>query len=260
VSSLEDLRRIAASVDPIRGWDFSWVRVIREPVPWAYPEVVRRYLKPTDRVLDIATGGGEVFLSLASAFGSGLGTDVSAEMIATARENVPSALQEKVSFEVMAAQDLDFDGETFDVVLNRHGPVFIAPILKVLKPGGYFICQQVGGLNTQNIFQLFGWESSGAYWRQYWDDHGFEHQDVPALVSSFSAAGCRVIASGSFNVGYTFLDVESMLFYLQAVPLPEDFDIERHGERVLRFIQENQTAQGIRTNEHRDLLIVQRER
>jgi len=206
VSSLEDLRRIAATVEPIRGWDFSRVLEVRDPVPWEYPQVVRRFLKPTDQVLDIATGGGEVFLSLASAFGSGVGTDVSAEMIATARENKPPDLREKVSFEVMAAQDLELDGETFDLVLNRHGPVFVAPIMRVLKPGGYFICQQVGGLNTQNVFQLFGCESSGAYWRRYWDEHGFEHQDLPSLVRSFSAAGCRTIASGSYNVDYTFLE------------------------------------------------------
>jgi SAM-dependent methyltransferase len=177
-------------------------------------------------------------------------------MIATARENTPEVLRDKVSFAVMAAQDLDFAGETFNVVLNRHGPVFVPPILKALKPGGYFICQQVGGLNTQNIIQLFGWESSGAYWRHYWDEHGFEHQDVDSLMRRFSAAGCEVVASGSYNVTYTFLDLESFLFHLQAVPLPEDFSIERHGERVLRFIEENRTDDGIRTNEHRELLIV----
>jgi len=247
-------------VDEIRGWDFSRVRARRDPIPWEYSEVVKRYLRPSDHVLDIATGGGEVFLALAPHFGSGLGVDISETMIATARENVPSHLQDKLSFEVMPAQGLDVDSNSFDIILNRHGPVFVQPIVKALRPGGYFLCQQVGDLNTQNIIQMCGWESGGAYWRHYWEDHELEHQDPATLARSFNQAGCRVVGSGSYNVRYTFLDLDSFIFHLKAVPLPEEFDIDRHADRLVRFIAENETADGIETNEHRELLIVQKQR
>lgn len=257
--TLEDLHRIAASVAPIRGWDFSRQREHRDPVPWEYPEIVRRFLRPSDRVLDIATGGGEVFLGLAPNFASGLGTDMSPQMIATARENTPDDLRHKISFQVVAAQDLDVPAESFDIVLNRHGPVFTQPIVRALRPGGYFICQQVGGLNGRNIFRMFGWDSGGDYWRAYWDRHGFAHQDVTALSEIFPRLGCRVVATGSYDVRSVFLDLESLIFHLQSVPLPEDFDLEHHGELVLRFIAENRTAGGIETNEHRELIIVQKD-
>ena len=251
---------MASTVDEIRGWDFSRVRARRDPTPWDYSEVVKRYLRPSDHVLDIATGGGEVFLALAPHFGSGLGVDVDETMIATARENIPSHLQDRVSFRVAPAQELDVERNSFDMVLNRHGPVFMQPIVNALRPGGYFLCQQVGALNTQNIIQLFGWESGGAYWRHYWDEHEFEHQDPAMLARSFSRVGCQVVGSGSYNVRYTFLDLESFIFHLKAVPLPEEFDIDRHAERLVRFIAENKTADGIETNEHRELLIVQKQR
>ena len=53
----------------------------REPVPWDYEVVVRRYLRPDDRVLDICTCGGEHFLELATSFGRGIGIDFDPGMI-----------------------------------------------------------------------------------------------------------------------------------------------------------------------------------
>lgn len=66
------------------------------------------------------------------------------------------------------------------------------------------------------------------------------------------------MAQGSYNIRITFLDVESLIFFLKAVPLPEDVDIDRHGEQVLRFIEENTAPEGIETNEHREILIAQK--
>ncbi len=255
---IEELKRRAATVEDIRGWNFSRMKMWSEPAPWTYQEIVRRYLRPTDRVLDIATGGGEVFLSLVPFMGSGLGTDFGPQMIATARENTPADLAEKVSWAVMNAQNLKVEPGDFDLVLNRHGPVFLEPALRALRPGGYFICQQVGGLNSRNIIRLFGWDSGGDYWRDYWDRHGFAHQDLVSLQTQLTEAGCRIVAQGSYNIRTTFLDVESLIFFLKAVPLPEDFDIERHGERMLRFIEENSAPEGIETNEHREILIAQK--
>jgi len=45
--TLEELKRIAASVGERQGWDFSRVRDERDPVPWDYIDVVRRYLRPS---------------------------------------------------------------------------------------------------------------------------------------------------------------------------------------------------------------------
>ena len=60
------VQQISDTVGDLVGWDFSKVRTEREPPPWAHINLVKTYLKPTDRVLDIGTGGGEIFLSLAA--------------------------------------------------------------------------------------------------------------------------------------------------------------------------------------------------
>ncbi|HEY6740078.1 MAG TPA: hypothetical protein VI076_14645 [Actinopolymorphaceae bacterium] len=61
------------------GWDFSRVRMEREPAPWEYADVARRFVRPTDRVLDI--GGGERFIALADAYATGVGVDHDPAMI-----------------------------------------------------------------------------------------------------------------------------------------------------------------------------------
>jgi len=137
----DELRTIARDVGELRGWDFSGVRHERDPVPWDYPDVAGRYLRPGSRVLDIGTGGGEQFLKLVPLIGAGTGIDASPGMVATARANTPAGLAGKVSFAVMDAGRLTFSDASFDVVLNRHAPVYAAQIVRVLRPGGVFLTQ-----------------------------------------------------------------------------------------------------------------------
>ena len=45
---------------------------------------------------------------------------------------------------------------------------------------------------------------------------------------------------------------------LKAASLPEDFDVEKHWQQVNQLIKEYRMPRGIETNEHRELLIVQK--
>jgi len=58
----------------------------------------------------------------------------------------------------MYARHLRFSDGSFDVVLNRHAPTEVAEIVRVLRPGGVFITQQVGRRNTENIHSVFGFD------------------------------------------------------------------------------------------------------
>src|SRR4051812_1687261 len=147
--TFEELKRIADSVGERQGWDFSRMQVDCDPMPWDYLEVVTRYLKPTDRVLDVGTGGGEKFIQLSAHFGEGVGIDLDSEMVAAAQRNLPQAAP--IHFEQMSINALAFEDHHFDVVLNRQAPIAADEIARVLKPEGYFITQQIGAFNMQNI-------------------------------------------------------------------------------------------------------------
>jgi SAM-dependent methyltransferase len=82
-----ELRELLAAVGERRGWDFSSMRPSVAPTPWEYSTVVRSNLRPSDRVLDVGTGGGERLVELAADFSYGLGVDPDLAMIATAQAN-----------------------------------------------------------------------------------------------------------------------------------------------------------------------------
>lgn len=256
----DEIINIAHSVGSIQGWDFSPARVSIDPVPWEYREVVRKFLRPQHDVLDVATGGGEIFTGFSAHIRSGLGVDSDPAMINTAIANAHHNEVSNIDFQVMPAQSLTLPDDSFDVVLNRHGPVFPQEIVRVMRPRGVFITHQVGGRNFQSIFDAFnfGFDSNGDYWQHYWKKHSIDPQDQPSLILGFKHLGCRIVGCGEYDVPYYFSDVESLVFFLKAVPLPEEFNIDRHWRSIQLLLKTHETSRGIRTNEHRELLIVER--
>ena len=248
--TLEQLELISHSVGERVGWDFSRMRTKRAPVPWDYSYMVRQFLANADCVLDVGTGGGELFLTLAACLRKGIGIDVSKDMIEQALQNKRTQGITNVDFKVMNGNHLKFADAEFEIVLNRHCDVNVSETARVLRPQGYFITQQVGYRNTLNILKAFGWTpaSFGAGW---W-------QPVVKLAARFEQRGCRVVAKAEYDVRYWFCDVESLMFWLKAVPLPEPFEVEKHWEGVNHILQAYSTRQGIETNEHRELLIVEK--
>ena len=246
----EQLKLISDSVGERTGWDFSQMHTERAPVPWSYSDVVRRFLTRLEYVLDIGTGGGEMFLTLAPYFRKGIGIDTNPGMIEQAQQNKAAQGIANVELVVMDGHSLGFPDAQFDVVLNRHCDVNVSETVRVLRTNGYLVTQQVGRRNTLNILEAFGW-TPASFGDGWW-------QPVERLAAEFEQLGCQVVAKAEYDVRYWFCDVESLVFWLKAVPLPEPFDVEKHWQGVNRIIEEHSTQRGIETNEHRELLIVRK--
>jgi ubiquinone/menaquinone biosynthesis C-methylase UbiE len=245
-----ELEQIVEAVGKLEGWDFSRVRAGQDPVLWKYVDVVRQYLKPTDRVLDIGTGGGEIFFSLAPYFGEGVGIDQDPTMIETAQHHLSTLSIDNVSLVRMDGDDLQFNAEEFDIVLLRHLRVYVSEIVRVLCPGGYFITQIVGQRSSLNFLDAFGW-TPASFGSDWW-------QTVAELTDQFRLHGCHILAQAEYDVPYWFHDIESFIFWLMSVPWPEDIELERHWQNINQILETFQTERGIETNEHRGLLIVQK--
>lgn len=248
--TLDELKTIVRANGKLDGWNFSRLRSGHGPILWDYANVVRQYIKPTDRVLDIGTGGGEVFFSLAPYFGEGVGIDQNPAMIETARRNQSMLSLNNISLSVMDGSDLQFDADEFDVVLLRHLKVYVSEIVRVLCKGGYFITQIVGQRSSLSILDAFGW-SPTSFGPDWW-------QSVAELADQFRLHGCQIIAQAEYDAPYWFYDLDSFMFWLMSVPWPEDIELEKHWQNINRVLDTSQTKRGIETNEHRGLLIVQK--
>lgn len=254
--SRDELERLVANVGERDGWNFSRVRMVRDPIAWHYDEVVRRYLRPEDRVLDVGTGGGELFLGLADAFNEGVGVDVQPSMVAVARRNLPASLSGRIRFELTARTELAFEPESFDVVLNRHASTYPEAIVGVLRPGGWVVVQGLGERKNEQILAAFGWDHE--YVRRNADPYTDHPVGMEALTEAFERLGCQVVATGDESNRAWFCDLESLVFYLKAVPRPEPFDPARHLGPFNRYLAANAGPNGYEATEHGTLLVVRK--
>lgn len=250
MATLEELEQIVRDNGKLVGWDFSQINTDRDPIPWDYSRIVRSYLKSNDSVLDIGTGGGELFLSLAPNFGEGTGIDHNPIMIETAKGNQSRLAVSNIEFIEMDGSNLQFEKDEFDIVLLRHLQGYVSEIVRVLRPGGYFITQMVGKRSSKNFLEAFGW-TSDSFGSDWW-------QPVGELSKQFQEQGCYIVAQGEYDVGYWFKDIASFMFWIMAVPWPEEIQLEKHWQNINRILERSTTDRGIETNEHRELLIVRK--
>jgi SAM-dependent methyltransferase len=116
-------------------FDATWGELTRSFVA---PLIAAAGVTAGEHVLDVACGPGYVARMARSAGATTIGVDFSSAMIDIARERYPD-----LEFRVGDAQELDFEGSSFDVVLMNFGVLhlarpeaFLAEALRVLRVGG----------------------------------------------------------------------------------------------------------------------------
>ncbi len=254
----EELQAIADDVGDLEGWDFSRVRVTEDEAPWQYNDVVRQHLRPHSVVLDLGTGGGEAFLKFAPHLHHGYGIEQNEDRLRVAASNQRKAGAGGVRFAAMNVDHLGFLDKSFDIVLARYAGFNVAEVLRLLRPGGVFITQQMGDHDTQNIFDTFGWGSYGKYWRDQYALQGAYYKPTAEAAKEFEAAGRRILRYDEYDLPQFHQDTGSLVFFLKASPLPWPFDPQTYAAPLTRLLQTHGSERGIETNAHRELLVVRR--
>jgi SAM-dependent methyltransferase len=235
--TFEDLLAEGQAV-PVEGWDFSWFdgRATEERPSWSYSTLAAERIGAersgttdpvVESVLDVQTGGAEVFAWVLSAAGRIPPTVWATEgwepNLALARERLELFRGEVV----LVAEDaaLPFADDRFDLVLSRHPGFNNWPeIARVLRPGGTFLTQQVAAGSNRELYEfMMGPQPEGE-----------NDSRTPAnLVRGARDAGLRVVDILTESTKVEFFDVAAVVYFLRKViwTVP-DFSVDRYRDRL----------------------------
>lgn len=137
-------------------------------------DITRRLTPDGAKVLDCAAGTGELTFAAAEKADSVLCTDLSENMLKTARKKAKLCGADNVSFEARNIFDLQDSDETYDIVIagnvlhllaNPQGAV--RELYRVLKPGGKLLLPTFTTKNhcetLLNLYKLIGFDPAESY-------------------------------------------------------------------------------------------------
>lgn len=193
----------------IHGWDFSHINgkyAIEQDLPWNYEEIVRHYLQPEMKVLDIDTGGGEFLLSLNHPHPNLSATENYPPNVELCKRKL---LPLGIDFQKADGNDrLPFRDRSFDMIINRHGAFHPQEIRRTLKSGGIFITEQVGAENDRELVELLLNDLPAL---------PFPGQYLKTVRTAFEDAGFFVIAAEEAFRPIKFWDVGALVWFARII-------------------------------------------
>lgn len=246
--SFEELVKEALAQE-FSGWDFSWLlgRYYESEPYWNYRQLVMDRMKGISSMLDMGTGGGEFLANL---------PDLPEITYATEGypPNIPIATQrlQPLGVKVVAVADehnLSLPDEMFDLVINRHEYYDTSEIMRILKPGGIFLTQQVGPRNCVELNQYLGApiDANVAHWKL--------DQEIGALEQ----AGFSVLQSHEQVLESNFFDIGAVVFYLKVIEWQiEGFSVEKFESRLCGMHELIEMQGAFYATEHRFLIEAQK--
>ena len=233
----------------IHGWDFSHIagRYTEEDLPWDYREVIKGYLRPEMKLLDIDTGGGEFLRSLGHPCENTAATENYPPNVALCREVL---LPLGIDFRPGDGRGkLPFEDDRFDMVSDRHGDFNAEEIYRVLKPGGLFITQQVGAENDRELVTLLCGETAVPFPEQY----------LQVTSGKFEKAGFAILRGEECFRPIKFLDVGALVWFARIIQWEfPDFSVDTHLERLMNARKILEECGSIDGRIHRFLLVAQK--
>lgn len=209
------------------GWDFSYIsstgRMQEFPLRWNYRNKILPKVRSVSSMLDMGTGGGEFLSSLSPLPKNTCATEAYVPNVQVARNRL-EPLGVKV-YEVKDDDNLPFNDESFELVINRHESYSPSEINRILKHKGTFITQQVGGLNDKEINELLEVSKSEYFtWK------------LKVAVDALKSVGLNVLEQKEDITKTRFYDIGAIVYYLKAIPWQvPDFTVKRYFNKLVNI-------------------------
>jgi SAM-dependent methyltransferase len=242
--SFEELIAEAWSL-PFSGWDFSVIsdRWKTTPPSWDYPAMARQHVRQATAMLDQDTGGGEVLSSLAP-----FPKDTWASENYPPNVPVAKARLEPLGVRMITEytiSSIPLPASSLDLVLNRHGGYSEAELFRLLKPGGFFLTQQVGGRNNFRLNELLQDQPYFKY--SYWK------KDV--ITRKLQEAGFELLTIKEEFPEVQFMDIGAVVFCLRIISWQiEDFNVQKYRDKLYAIHTAILSQGSLKVHEHRVLV------
>jgi SAM-dependent methyltransferase len=217
-------RLIGEAVDhDFFGWDFSYLsgRMLESPLSWDYRQLVLDKIKTADSLLDMDTGGGELLASFSPLPRQTYATESYPPNVPIARSRL-EPLGVKV-LDALATATLPFGDDSIDLVINRHGGYLASEVHRILKSGGSFITQQVGGKNNIGLNEMLQ------------ECVEFEHSDwsLDYATRQLEESGFAIVDQREEYPKAEFTDIGAVVYYLKVISWQvSDFTVEKYYNRL----------------------------
>lgn len=227
------------------GWDWTYIATRWQiaTLSWDYSARVRQLLPGVQSLLDMGTGGGELLSSFAPLPPGTWATEAYAPNLPIAETRLGP-----LGVRVVAPpgdEQLPFADNTFDLVINRHESFSAPEVYRILKPGGRFLTQQVGGQDNSELNQLLQDEPYFAYAK--WS--------LAAAAQQLVDAGFTLVQQTEEFPATIITDVGAIVFYLRATPWQiEDFAVDRYRTKLAQLHARIQQSGPLQIHSHRFLI------
>jgi len=238
-----------------QGWDFSHLdgRWDSPEPPWAYKKIVKSYLNDTDVLLDMGTGGGEILLSINHPYENTYATEAyepNYELCKKVLSPLGITVARTYTDENLHADDkIPFADNLFDVVINRHESFDLTEVNRVLKRGGYFITQQVGGKNFNEFAERLN------------DNFVLEAptHTVENYTKTLQNLGFKILQTDEAKYSVKFYDVAALVFYAKVIvwEFPK-FSVKTHLKKLLSCQQEIEEKGFLEGTGHRFIIVARK--
>ncbi|WP_457557889.1 class I SAM-dependent methyltransferase [Candidatus Harpocratesius sp.] len=232
------------------GWDFSELKekIIEDPLSWDYQSIITSYFSQTHSMLDMGTGGGEFLSSLHPNLPPNTkATEGFENNIKIARSRlIPLGIE--VSF-IKDDSHLPYQDNYFDLIINRHESYNAQEIYRILKPGAFFITQQVGGKNELDLNRALG--STVGFDMEFWT--------LDYAVKELIDTGFSIDLQLEEFPFMHYKEIGALVYYLKAVPwqIP-DFSVEKYYTSLKQVHQIIEKQGEFKVAAHRFLIVAKK--
>jgi SAM-dependent methyltransferase len=231
------------------GWDFSYIegREAQAPLRWSYISEALTLVRSSTVLLDMDTGGGEIFSRFAPFPALTYATEAYPPNLPIAKAKLEPLGVQVIPLDQEEPKQLLFEDEMFDLILNRHGYYWAPEIARLLQQGGIFLTQQVGNRNDIGIRQLLDAPDAGVI--EEWDD-------LDNAASDLEKSGLTILKRLEDYYPQRFYDVGAIVYQLKAIPwqIP-DFTVVKYFDRLKRVHERIQKRGFVEVEEHRFLIL-----